>query len=326
MLGALAALLLALPAAQAAPARVSVGAYLNDVQNLELKSHSYAVDLYLWFRWKDPALDPAATAEFTNPYELWGHNRTAVYPKPLRLPNGEYHQVIRVQGRFSRKLPLNDYPFDRQVLSVELEDSALNSKALVYDPAEIKVSPDLALPGFKIGPAVFESRDHRYATDFGDLRYPEASYSRLVLSVPIERPALAYSVKLLLPIFCVIFCASLMFLFNPRHVDSRVGIGITALLTIVALQITLNADLPEVDYLILMDKVYLGAYLFVISGLAVVVYGTRRQEEGKGVPRSPSSRGASWGVSWRPTSWRWPTSSFPSSDPPPGSAPVSSLI
>jgi hypothetical protein len=68
-----------------------------------------------------------------------------------------------------------------------------------------------------------------------------------------------------------VFCAALMFLFNPTYVDARVGIGITALLTIVALQITLNGNLPEIDYLVLMDKIYLGAYLYVIAGLAVVV-------------------------------------------------------
>jgi hypothetical protein len=67
------------------------------------------------------------------------------------------------------------------------------------------------------------------------------------------------------------FAAALMFLFSPNYVDSRVGIGITALLTIVALQITLNEDLPEIDYLVLIDKIYLSGYLFVISGLGLVV-------------------------------------------------------
>lgn len=42
-----------------------------------------------------------------------------------------------------------------------------------------------------------------------------------------------------------------------------------------ALQITLNEDLPEVDYLILMDKIYIGAYFFVIGALAMVVRTTK---------------------------------------------------
>ena len=35
-------------------ARVTVGAYINDIQHLDFKTNSYAVDLYFWFRWKIP--------------------------------------------------------------------------------------------------------------------------------------------------------------------------------------------------------------------------------------------------------------------------------
>jgi hypothetical protein len=34
--------------------RVTVGAYINDIQHLDFKTNSYAVDLYFWFRWKIP--------------------------------------------------------------------------------------------------------------------------------------------------------------------------------------------------------------------------------------------------------------------------------
>jgi len=256
------------------PARVSVGAYLNDIQNLDLKSHSYSIDIYLWFRWKDKDLDPASGFEFMNPYELWGHVQTKAYPQPVRLPNGDYYQVVRNQGRFSHKLKLYDYPFDEQNLTVEFEDSDMTTDKLVYeaDPKALNVNPALELPGFTIGRPEFKVYEVSYATNFGDPRPPpKTAHSRAIIDIPIARPVMTYGVKLLLPILCVIFCAALMFLFHPKHVDARVGIGITALLTIVALQITLNDALPEVAYLVLMDKVYLGAYLYIIAGLAVVV-------------------------------------------------------
>ena len=37
------------------------------------------------------------------------------------------------------------------------------------------------------------------------------------------------------------------------------------------LQITLNEDLPEIDYLVLIDKIYLAAYFYVLLGLGIVV-------------------------------------------------------
>jgi len=285
MLSWAAALILATASpASAKPSEVVVGAYLNDIQNLDLKTHSYEADVYLWFRWRGAQLDPAASVEFNNPNELWGHARSAAYEKPEKLPDGSFYQVLRVQGRFSRKLPLEQYPFDKQVLTVEFEDARHEAPDLVFvpDTPALAVNPDLKLPGYKLGAAKLEISEYVYPSGFGDpRRKAHTRYSRVSVSQAIERPALAYAVKLILPVLCVIFCASLLFLFNPRYVDARAGIGITALLTIVALQITLNEDLPEVDYLILMDKIYLGAYFFVIGALGVVVRTTKLVDQGK---------------------------------------------
>ena len=46
-----------------APVKVVVGAYINDIQELDFKTNSYAIDLYVWFRWKGAA---SATSFTTN--------------------------------------------------------------------------------------------------------------------------------------------------------------------------------------------------------------------------------------------------------------------
>lgn len=253
---------------------VTVGVYVNDIQTLDLKTHSYVVDAYLWFRWKNPDIDPASSFEFINSTESWGHTKTNDFEKPIKLPNGEYYQVVRVQGKFSKKLPLYDYPFDKQKLGIEFEDTTIEAKEFSYvlDKNPITVNPELQIPGFQIGKASINASTRSYPTNFGDLRDRATdSFSRIQVDIPIERSVLAYTLKLIFPIFCVIFCALLIFFLHPSRVDARVGIGITALLTIVALQMTLNEDLPEIDYLVLMDKVYLAGYLFVIACLALVI-------------------------------------------------------
>jgi hypothetical protein len=58
---------------------------------------------------------------------------------------------------------------------------------------------------------------------------------------------------------------------SPARVEGRIGLGITALLTLVALQLTSSATLPDVDYLMMLDKIYLLAYVFIIVSLARVV-------------------------------------------------------
>ena len=43
------------------PDVVRVGAYLNDLQELDVKAHSYEFDGYVWFKWCNPDLDPVTT-------------------------------------------------------------------------------------------------------------------------------------------------------------------------------------------------------------------------------------------------------------------------
>jgi transposase-like protein len=265
------------------PSQVTVGAYLNNVQELALKEHSYEVDLYIWFRWRDDALSPAESVEMVNPNQLWGTVSKLLYDEPVRLPTGESYQVLRVQGRFSRKFFFHNYPFDRQELVVEFEDSVHETNRLVYvaDQAAVAMNPSLVLPGFRLSPPRLDILTFAYPTTFGDPRRSEpGSYSRARLSLPIARPILTSMLKTLLPVLCVGLGASLMLLLRTTYIDARLGIGITSLLTVVAIQLAANETMPSPDYLVLMDKIHLTAYLYVLVGLGVVLYTARQVERG----------------------------------------------
>lgn len=266
----------------AAPEQVTIGGYINDIQSIDLRTHTYAMDAYIWFRWTNPDLNPAETMEFTNPSDLWGTIVDPSYEEPQTLDSGELYQVVRIQGRFARKMPLYSYPFDRQVLEIVFEDKANESHEMVYISEGVTINPRLTLPGFNLGQPQIEVLDLPYPTQFGDLRLSQpSSYSRARVEVPISRPVLTFALKLLLPVFSVLLCALLMFLLDPTYVDLRINVGITSLLAIVVLQMTLNQDVPEIGYLMLIDKIYLCAYAFVVIGLILVVWTVRlvRQEK-----------------------------------------------
>ncbi len=255
------------------PDVVRVGALINDVQQLDLQSHSYNVDMYMWFKWENPKIDPSRSFEFLNAFEFWGHILTYETPEPERLPDGSYYQVLRNQGKFNTKLPLERYPFDTQHLTLVFEDSTEDAGGLVFVPDDdpISLSRDLAIPGWDIGEPTLEVTSNVYDSNFGDPRFENISYSRATIDLPLERPAGTYALKLLLPMLLVALTAALSLGVHPRYVEGRIGIGITALLTLVALQITSNSSLPEVDYLILLDKLYIAAYAFVVLTMAIIV-------------------------------------------------------
>ena len=255
------------------PTKVRVGVLINDIQQLDLQSHSYNVDLYMWFKWRNPDIDPSRSFEFMNAFELWGHILTYESDEPETLPGGWQYQVLRNQGKFNAKLPLGRYPFDTQDLVVAIENTTADNTEVVFVPDRrpIALSEDLTLPGWQFEEPSLEVIGNRYATDFGDSSADDPVYSRVVISVPVVRPRGPYATKLLLPMLLVALTAALALSVHPRYVEGRIGIGITALLTLVALQITSNSSLPEVDYLLLLDKLYILSYAFVVLTLAVIV-------------------------------------------------------
>jgi hypothetical protein len=85
--------------------------------------------------------------------------------------------------------------------------------------------------------------------------------------------------KSLLPVFIVVLVAAAALLLSPSHVEARVGLSITALLTLVALQFSAMAGLPEVGYLLMLDQVYLASYGFVLLVVALLVMTTREEDQ-----------------------------------------------
>jgi hypothetical protein len=263
---------------------IVLGAFVNDIQELDFRTHSYAVDLYIWFRWRNKDLNPVKSMEFMNRVAPDDHVRDLIYDEPKQLPDGSYYAVLRNQGRFSSKLRLENYPFDRQELRVELEDAAggVDTQIYVPDSRPVTLMSTIVLPGFRIGQPRLLVRANTYPTNFGDPTVSdEEAYSRATIVVPIERPLTALSIKTFLPILLIMACAGLVLFIRPAFIDARVGLGITALLTLVALQLSGGSSLPEVDYLTMVDKVYLASYGVIMLVLLRVVRSSWRDEGGE---------------------------------------------
>jgi len=270
------------PAAEASdgPDVVEIGAYLNDVQAIDLRNHNYMVDFYVWFRWRNPDIDPSNSLEFVNHSESWGTIITKAYEEPETLPDGQLYQAMHVQGRMSRKLDLRHYPFDRQSITIEIEDAALNAEHLQYKVDQISANPELKLPGFQYGEPIMKAYDYTHPTNFGDPRESEGgTYSRVSIELPIARPTVNAIVKNVLPVLLTTICCSFVFLLHPSLVDSRFQIAIFSIISIVALQITVGEDLPTIEYLTTLDTLYLFAYVYCIAVIGALVYATKLSRE-----------------------------------------------
>ena len=270
-----------LPATPATPAIVNVGFLVNDIQDINLEQNRYQIDFYIWYQWTDPDLDPSASMEFLNDGERWATMRSPAFDKPVVLDDGSFYFREHILSMFRSNLPLEDYPYDKPDLKIVIEDAALGSDALVFvldDPA-VRTSADLSVPGYNVGVPTATVTEWTYSP-MGAINSSPSASSRIVLTIPMSRPWLPYTAKIFVPFLIIILCASIVFVIHPKHVDARFGMGISALLTLVALKWISDGEIPNVDYLGLVDSLYLMAFLFIAVGLIETTYSTWRDGHG----------------------------------------------
>jgi hypothetical protein len=284
------------------PAKVLAGVYIQDIHELDYRSNSYVADLYVWFRWTDKTLDPVKSVEFMNVFDPQSLQKTVLYAEPKAMPDGSLYNVIRFQSRFSKKFYFAAYPFDRQSLDFIMEDTTSTASQLVLEPDRdyMIANPGLSLPGFRVGTPLITAQDYVYPTTFGDLSLAaNEPYSRLTFAFPISRPVATLAVKTFVPILLIVVCAALVFYIHPHFVDGRIGLAITALLTLVALQFTAASSLPDADYFTMLDKVYMLSYAFIIGALMRVAYSSWHHADAKqnGLPELiAADRRWGWGL------------------------------
>ena len=283
---------LGLPAsahADTGPDKVTVGVFINDLQDIDLSSENFTADLYLWMRWKNPNINPSATLESMNSEGTQnttsspsgGLSGEPLFDAPVDMPDGSKYMVLRYQGVFSRKMSLEKYPFDTQVLEMVFEDKQSDSSEIQFVPDTTPISVNdggaMSIPGYLLGTPSLQVVAHKYPTNFGDLRAnPDTPYSRIIVALPVTRDVLPYLVKIVLPIFIVILITSLIYMLPARLEEARTGIGVTAMLTIVALQWTSDSALPSVEYLTLLDVVYIISMVYILAAMAYTVLASRR--------------------------------------------------
>jgi len=263
---------------------VRIGFYPVAVYNLDQASNTFYADAYVWLKWKGP-IDPTATLEFTNMVEEWGKQLEPLRPEPISLKDGSRYQSFKVEGRFVQPFSLAEFPLDRHDLRIMVEDTVHPITEIAYeiDRDNSGISRDLMIPGWKLQGWRGEELAHDYGTNFGE-DYTATTSSVASFDMGIYRPASFFLMKLMLPLVIVVLAAMAALLVPPDALDARLAMPLGALLSAIFLQKSYSDGLPDLGYLVFMDKIYLLAYPLILIVLIRAIAGYLRLErQGEGV-------------------------------------------
>ncbi|MFM7264119.1 MAG: hypothetical protein ACKOZW_00670 [Cyanobium sp.] len=263
---------------------VRIGFYPVAVYNLDQASNTFYADTYVWLKWKGQ-IDPTTTLEFTNMVEEWGKQLEPLRPEPITLKDGSRYQSFKVEGRFVQPFSLAEFPLDRHDLRIMVEDTVhpLTEIAYVIDRENSGISGDLMIPGWHLQGWQGAELQHDYGTNFGEDQ-SSTVFTVANFSMGIYRPTSFFLMKLLLPLFIVVLAALAALLVPASSLDARLAMPLGALLSAIFLQKSYSDGLPDLGYLVFMDKIYLLAYPLILIVLIRAIAGYLRLErQGEGV-------------------------------------------
>lgn len=254
--------------------KVYTGFYLMNVYDLNINAYSFYADFYLWFRWKGD-FDPT-NIEFVNAVEKWGFTQEMFYEEPKELEDGYLYNGMRIEGRFFHSFELKDFPLDNHKLDIRIEHVDYPIDSLVYlpDTGRFLLRSDLLIPGWNFQNATIRNHDYVYRTNFGEPSPSQPVFSNFTFEITINRPKSYFLLKLMLPLLVVILASLGALVIHPRYLDARVSLPIGGLLSCVFLQQSYGDALPDVGYMVLMDRIYLLSYMLIAAiMLRVIVVG-----------------------------------------------------
>jgi hypothetical protein len=271
--------------------RVRVGVYATTTYDLDLSVPSYAANGYLWMRWEEPLqrlLEEKGVGidqRINLVNGLVSDAEPILHPvseAPERMEDGSYYQIFTFMARFQIDRPnFRRYPFASVSLPMVLEADDVDG---TLDYANLRFIPDVESSGIGLDAGIIGWRNqdwsiaeyrYRYATDFG-FGGGDADYSRVVFDVTVGTSAWAAFWRLLLPLAVVMAMVLLVFKVRPDEQDARASIPVTVLLTLVFLQQTYRAELPQLPYLTFLDQVYVIAFVVTLLAFVLVLWNGRR--------------------------------------------------
>lgn len=268
---------------------MKAGAYFDNLHDLSLQNRRFVGEGYYWFEWTKSLQDKLESNEIESGYmvsianqlETWDRDIEGLDDDAIRLPNGNYYQQFRFSANlFIPEINLRRFPFESIQLPLILEtyDDTLaienENLVLVPDPRKNElVSPSAGINGYYIVGSSLLSTVRTLGTDWG-LNDGKLSYSGVALIATLRSSPLPSILKYFLPLFIVVGIVLLAPSLEGELGDIRLAIPSTGLLTLIFLQQSYQAEIPQLDYLTFLDWFYACGYVIAIGTFVLFVWGT----------------------------------------------------
>lgn len=257
--------------------KVKIGAYLERIEDLNIKQSSWTYEFYLWFSWKPNEIDLTGRNENVHKEEL-----------PFSIINGDILEVEKIQDVYDVKkniayiqyfvkakntqfFDVSLYPIDQHDLIIPIEHKWLDRNQVVFVPDTIdsKVSSRVNVNGYsKESTVKLIEKPHAYKSARGNPKLDagyKVDFSQLRMSLRIYKGGLSVILKL----FIIMYIAVLVTFIAPFSSDpSRYTVG--ALFTTAGANYILSSTLPASNTYTLAEIINTSCMVTIIIMMALL--------------------------------------------------------
>lgn len=260
---------------------VTVGVYPLNVYQIDTASNTFQMTAYVWMIWRGDDIAPNETFDIVNLVNTSSFTKTEIANQ--KLDDGREYYLMKIDGTFFEPFDLTDYPVDQQQLTLTFEDSIDTFDDVIYVPdVENTKSDHLIIPGYELKQIVYTASDNTYQSNFGYTDGLDATkVTNLKFSIAIDHPFLFYFMKFVFPLTLILLANYIVFWMPYAFIETKISIIGGTLLSVMFLQQLYKYKISN-EQIVLIDYLYLFAYLSTFLSIISKFYFYRKIEDGWG--------------------------------------------
>jgi len=270
------------------PDTCRMGVYITDLRSFDLGEQSFTADFEVWSVCPRADLKPLESFTLLNAVS-WSKGNSSTLEVANQSDSFTSREVLywsrtEISATFFYNWNLRNYPFDRQVLTIGIQESTQDVESFIYTPdfEQSGYPRSLRFSDWEITDFRIQESPVIYDTTLGNplIQEGKGAYSALKVSVELQRTNLISFLKLTAGVYAAVALSAMTLLLGEDHSD-RLGILVgTLFAAVVNLQVA-SDSLGQDGEFGLMDSIHVLSILYIFSAACISLYSRHLSEIGK---------------------------------------------